>query len=422
MEPVSGAFLFLVCGVALACVVAAVMLWPRLAGSGTKTLVSRTGVLIATQALLTAAIVLITNKYFVFYATWNDLFGSDVAKVKVNQVQPTGGGRAGPAELVRRTTTDLAPEHRGREQGPAKDGRVDHLEIRGPRSGIDTEAYVYLPPQYFQPAYAGKRLPVIVLLSGGPSAMAWIKQARLPATADKAAGDRTAQPMVYVMVGAPRGCVDTPGRRGGLPETFLAQDLPPALASTYRLPFTRKGWGLAGLGEGGRCAARLAMLHSDRFATAASMGGRFDPPGPPAKSEPPAGTGEPTLPAGDAPPPASDSPLEAGNPKKHKKHHKPRHYGLPGAKGDPYGGSAVYRQDNDLLWRLEHLPPPPVAVLATTPAGGEEQRQADRLVALTRPPMWASRTIIPAQLRTLADWRPYLPQVLQWLSAHLRAE
>ncbi|MBT2210814.1 esterase family protein [Actinomadura sp. NEAU-AAG7] len=412
MEPVSAAFLFLVCGLALVGVVAAVVLWPRLAGPGPRSLVSRTGVLVATQALLTAAVVLLANKYFVFYATWNDLFGSDVAKVKVNQVQPSRGGHAGPAELVRRTTTDLAPDHRGREQGPARDGRVDRLEIHGPRSGIDTEAYAYLPPQYFQPAYAGKRLPVVVLLSGGPAAMAWIKQARLPDTADKATEDRTAQPMIYVMLGAPRACVDTPGRRGGLPETFLAQDLPPALAGTYRLPSTRKGWGLAGIGEGGRCAARLAMLHSDRFATAASLGGRFDPPGPPAKAEPP-GAGEP---------PATAVPVEAGKRHKHGKHDKPKRYGLPGAKGDPYGGSPVYRRDNDLLWRLEHLPPPPVAIFATTGAGGEEQRQADRLVALAKPPMWASRTIIPAVLKTPRDWRPHIPPVLQWLSTHLRAE
>ena len=42
--------------------------------------------------------------------------------------------------------------------------------IKGKLSGISRTAYVYLPPQYFQPRYASYRFPAIELLPGSPGA------------------------------------------------------------------------------------------------------------------------------------------------------------------------------------------------------------------------------------------------------------
>lgn len=414
MELISGTFLFLVGALAAGCLVAAVVLWPRVAGSGVRPLLARSGILLASQVTLTAALVLLTNKYFVFYATWNDLLGPDTVEVKVNQVQPSRGEEAVPSALVHRTTTDLGPKRRGHDRVPARDGRVDRLEIRGARSGLDSEAYVYLPPQYFQPAYDKKRLPVVVLISGGPSddRTAWIRQASLPEAADTARTAGRAQPMIYAMVRSVRGlvpsprppagpgadtglprpgtqdvlpaaCLDLPGHAGGQAETYFAQDLPLALAGTYRLPRTRGGWGIAGFATGGQCAARLAMLHSDRFAAAASINGQFNLPT----------DGQPAGPDG------------------------------PGGPGpDPYGGSRPYRLDNDLFWRLEHLAPPPVAILAAAGTQGPDAQQASRFASLAKPPMQAGKTLVPGAPQTLRQWRGHLPAVLEWLSAHLRGE
>ncbi|QXJ21906.1 hypothetical protein AGRA3207_002815 [Actinomadura graeca] len=392
MEPVSGLLLLLVCGLTAGCVAAAVVLWPRLGGPGARPLLARSGTLLATQALMTVSAVLLANRYFVFYATWNDLLGGDTAQVRVERVQPSGGVRMPADEPVRRMPTDLGPRRPGRERDPAADGRVDRLRFRGARSGLAAELYVYLPPQYFQAAYAGRRLPVVMVLADGaadgkadagkdPSAgaMAWIRQGRLPSAADDAEGPGNAQPMVYAMVGQGHGCIDVPGRSAGasgLAETFLSQDVPEALADTYRLPRTRKGWGLLGLAAGGHCAARLAMLHSDRFAAAAALGGRFGlPPAPPA-----------------------------------------------GPGGDPYGGSRAYRLDNDLLWRLENLPPPPVAVLAAAGTGGEDAREAERFTARVKPPMMTGSVLVPGSPGTLRQWRGRLRPVLEWTGAHLRGE
>ncbi|GGT58743.1 esterase [Actinomadura citrea] len=348
MEPVSATLIGPVCLLALGCAVAAVVLWRRLAGAGVRAVLARSGLLLATQAALTASIVLLANRYFVFYATWNDLLGHDPAHLRVQHVQPQRpAGRP-----VERTTTGLGPKRAGHRPDPAEDGRVDRLTIHGARSGVDAEAYVYLPPRYFQQT---ERLPVVVLLGDGAPADR-LRDAGPPRTAGGT------QPMVYAMVrltGA-ADCMDVPGRRPTLGETYLTQDLPEALASQYRVAESREGWGAAGTGEGGWCAARLAMLRSDRFAAAASLGGRFGAPD-----------------------------------------------------GDLYGGSERYRLGNDLLWRLQNVPPPPVSILV---AAGRGDEQARRFAALARPPMRVETSPVDGSPASPSE----VASVLTWLGARLR--
>ncbi|MEU9021943.1 hypothetical protein [Actinomadura sp. NPDC048394] len=418
MEPVSAAFLALVCVPAGACVVAAVVLWPRFAGRGARPVAARTGLLLGSQALLTASVVLLVNRYFVFYATWDDLLGGTTTNATVKQVQPSRGAESAPAGLAHRVTTELGPKRRGHQRDPAEDGRVDRLDVEGARSGLGAQAYVYLPPQYFQPRYANRRLPVVVSIAGDGSGTGtvWLRQARLADAAVAAVRAGRAQPMIYAAVGAvrrfapgpaargvrPAGCLDLPGVAGGQAETFLAQDLPLALAGTYRLPEARAGWGVTGIGTGGQCAARLAMLHSDRFTAAAALNGRFGQPagGSPADARTvvklKAGTGKaPHGRTGPAPKPRPD---------------------------DPYGGSEAYRLEQDLTWRLQHLPPPPVSVLAAAPATGPDAEAAGRFAALAKPPMRVDTMPVPGAPATLRQWRDRLPAVLEWLSARLRGE
>ncbi|GAA2596014.1 alpha/beta hydrolase-fold protein [Actinomadura fulvescens] len=380
LEPTGAGLILPVCLLAASACVLAVRRWPRLTRGGVRPLLARTGLLLTCQVLLTAAIVLISNRYFVFYATWKDLLGGDRVNVHVERVQQSRG-EADPASLVRRTTTGLGPARRDRPHDPAKDGQVDRLEITGARSGLRGEAYVHLPPEYFKPEYAARRLPVTIFMSGAPSddRLAWIDQARLPRGG-------AAAPMVSVMIRSPEGlspakrppagserptaCLDVPGQRGGRAETFFAQDLPVALSDTYRLPQTRQGWGIAGFGASGQCAARLAMLRSDRFAAAASVSGVFMP-----------------------------------------------------AQGPYYGGSKAYQQDNDLLWRLKNLPAPPISFLAA--AGKADPRtaqQAAQFVKLARPPMTAEQRVLAVTPETLRGWRDHVHQVTDWMARHLRAE
>ncbi|TYK53316.1 hypothetical protein FXF68_06280 [Actinomadura decatromicini] len=330
----SVAFIGPVCLLALGAVGAALALWRRAAGPGPRAVLARSGLLLAAQCALTASVVLLANRYFVFYPTWDDLLGNTPEGARVAHVQ-VQGPRAAPA---RRTGTEA------RSGG----GRVDVLDVRGARSGIDAKARVYLPKRYFEPG--AQPLPVAVVLTaggGGPT---------IPADA---------RPTIYVAVPLPGGrCQDVPGRTGGpLAETFLAADLPAALADAYRVPPTRDGWGVAGDGPAaGRCAARLAMLHSDRFAAVATLDARFDEP-----------------------------------------------------RGDPagYGGSEAVRRSDDLPWRLRHVPPPPVWLLAAADRDGPDAGQARRFVSLVRPPMRAETLLLAHSGGELAD-------VLQRLGDRLR--
>lgn len=56
------------------------------------------------------------------------------------------------------------------------------------------------------------------------------------------------------------------------------------------------------------------------------------------------------------------------------------------------------------------------------PAPPAAARAAERFAALARPPMHADKVLVPGDPATLKQWRDHLPAVLEWLSAHLRAE
>ncbi|GAA1532223.1 alpha/beta hydrolase-fold protein [Actinomadura kijaniata] len=416
MEPTQWGFLLPVILVAVAALTATVVLWPRFGRGGVRAVAARSGLVLASQGLLTAAIVLVANKYFVFYPTWDDLLGGDGGRVQVNSVQSDQGREARPDALVHRTTTDLAPRRRGHDPSPAKDGQVDRLQIKGARSGLDAEAYVYLPPEYFRAEYKDKRLPVVLLLSGGASdgKQDWIKQAKLPEQAARAVADGHARPTIYVMTrshraltqtteppagagadkglrkhpttvaaagGHPPSCFDVPGHGFGQAETFYTQDLTVAVADTYRTPVTRRGWAVAGFGTSGQCAARYAMLHSDAFVAGVSLNGTFDLPGGPVAPRP------------------------------------------GGPRADLYGGSRTYRQDNDLLWRLENLPQPPVSLLlGAGDDSGRPLEQAGRFAGLAKEPLRAEKLAVPGPGGSLKDWRGTMPKLVTWLNAHLAAE
>ena len=127
-----------------------------------------------------------------------------------------------------------------------------------------------------------------------------------------------ASPMVLVMlrpsVTEPRDteCTDVPG--GPQAMTFFAQDVPTAVASA--LWVRPDDWAVMGDSTGGYCATKIAMMHSDVFRAAVSFSGYY---------------------------------------------HALRDQNT----GDLWGGSPVVRDLNDPLWRLSHVPEPPIGVFAS---------------------------------------------------------
>jgi len=137
----------------------AVLMWRTLA---TRRAAFR--VLAACLAFVPAMVfgVLAVNKYYGYYQTWGamvaDLTQQDAsAAPQVPDVKLAADSRSG--------TLGGSGAHLKLAQ---RQGYLVRTTVAGPRSGITRVVYLYLPPQYFQPAYRAYRFPVIELIHGQP--------------------------------------------------------------------------------------------------------------------------------------------------------------------------------------------------------------------------------------------------------------
>lgn len=149
----------------------------------------------------------------------------------------------------------------------------------GKRSGIDRLAFVYLPPQYFQPAYANTDFPVLELLHGDPGeASGWIYGLGLAHLLDHEIDSGRIGPMVVVMPTTFSGahgqdCVDAP--HGALDDSYLTSDVADDMVADFRVLPRGPHWGIGGLSDGGFCAANLALRHVGSYGAVASMDGFY---------------------------------------------------------------------------------------------------------------------------------------------------
>ncbi|WP_328384916.1 esterase family protein [Streptomyces sp. NBC_00400] len=380
----SRSLFYAVAAVAVVCVGLTLWLWPRFAGRGPRALLGRLGVIAATQLAVVAALGLAVNANFQFYGSWRELLGLyDDAPAAVGKWGDAG--TAGPAGdpskgLVQASGADGLDKVHGLPKGePSLVGKVESVRIVGKRTRAVDPAYVYLPPQYFQPQYARQRFPVVVALSGYPGGTFLLGQhLRLPQTAGRLIREGTMQPTVIVMlrptIAPPRDtqCVDVPG--GPQAETFFARDVPDALKSRYRVGHDPGGWGVMGYSSGGSCALQLAMRHDRTYTSAAALSPDYK---------------------------VSNDPT-TGN--------------LFGEGRD----RGRRRQEHDLMWRLRHLPAPRVDVLVGTSRTGEKNYPAARaFLAAVRPPMKADSIVLAHGSHNFATWRRELPAALEWMSRSL---
>jgi len=417
----SGSFLVVTIIVAVGWIAIVVVVWPRLARQpdsrqGSKgrraagllagQLAGRAGLLLASQALVLAAFLIWLNGYFSFYGSWSELFGgtaiaktartprhADPYLVSGGAAAPTGRPSRGlPASVVfYGLGLGPGPGHSGpaprdsgrgvrrlaRLAGAARYGMIARVLIRGLRTGLVTSSgYVYLPPQYFQSAYAGERFPAVLALTGYPGgAKSIVDRLGLPATAARLAAHGRARPVVYVMLNVspvfPRDteCTNVPA--GPQVASFFAVDVPLAIERTFRVTTNPAGWGTLGYSTGGYCAAKLAMLYPRTFSAAVSLAGYYFA--------------------------LHDS-----------------------TTGNLYGDSRAYQNENNLDWRLRHLPAPPVSVLVTTSKVGESTYPGTlKFLRLIRPPMHGYSFILPVGGHNFGVWSQELPQALRWLTSRL---
>ncbi|MEO3972278.1 alpha/beta hydrolase-fold protein [Streptomyces sp. CAU 1734] len=365
----SGKVLVIAVAGAAALFAATVWLWPRLAGRGPRAVAGRIGLLLATQLAVFAAVGLVANNAYLFFGSWSDLLGREQKLGTV--VDHTPG-----AERIRVVGTE--PLDVPGPGWPERAGRIDKTVVTGEKSGLRSPAYIYLPPEYFQPQYRKRNFPAAVVLTGYPgTAENLIKALDYPATALEQARAGRMQPMILVMLRStpapPRDteCVDIPD--GPQAETFFAVDLPDAVSRSYRVGTEARNWGIIGNSTGGHCALKIALHHPGRYAAGAGLSAYYRA--------------------------AEDI-----------------------STGDLFHGDQALRERADLLLSLDRLPPRASSFLVTSSREGEPNlRDTLRFIGKVRPPARVSSILLDSGGHNFNTWRREIPPALVWLSGRLGA-
>lgn len=354
------------------------VMWSRLRGG--SAVVVRGALLLTCQVSAVLLVAVVANDYGYFYTSWSELSGQNPAR------SPTVSEALAQHRQVNRASQRVAPAMRllgdsswsTRSQWPTR-GRVESVQLVGQRSGLGEHAYVYLPPQYFAASWRGRLFPGVEVMTGYPgNERSLVTRMHYPDQELDAIRAHRAQPMVLVMlrpsVTEPRDteCTDVPG--GPQAMTFFTQDVPVAVEHALRVRPT--GWGVIGDSTGGYCATKLALMRSDVFTSAVSFSGYY-----------------------------------------HALH--------DATTGDLWGGSPAVREQNDPLWRLGHLPEPPISLFASIapgeggPEGYQDTMRLRRAVSGGHGPLKLTLVVVRDGGHNFAAWSALMPRAFSWLSAQL---
>jgi S-formylglutathione hydrolase FrmB len=362
--------------------------WSRVRGPRLVRVGSRLALVATAQVAALAVGLVALNDYGQFFTSWSELLGTGPAASVVNQqhfgaaptTTPTARhalrGRTPTFAHVAVTGTALpagtrATSWSARSQWATR-GAVLEMNVPGSTTGLTEQALVYLPPAYF----AGVRaMPVVEVMTGYPgSTLLLVDRLHYPSYL-LAAMDAGTRPMVLVLlrpsVTYPRDteCTDVPN--GPQAFSYFANDVPSVVASTFALRPT--SYGAIGDSTGAMCAVKLAVTDPQRFVAAVSLSGYFRA--------------------------VRDI-----------------------TTGDLYGGSTTVRHRNDIMWRLQHLPLPPVSLLVATSLterGADGYRSAQKLLALVHAPMSADEIVLSHGGHNFETWTQEIPPALRWLGSHL---
>jgi enterochelin esterase-like enzyme len=225
--------------------------WARLRGPLVARWLVRLTMIGCCQATAVAVVAVWLNDSNSFYTSWADLFG-----------------RENPPSVAADPTAPAA------DFRPAGDGMLTAM-YHGPESGLTGQVMVWIPPQYREPAYRGYRFPVIMLLHGIPgSPQGWVTRGDAPARIGALMSDGRLTPAVLVIPRIDPGhintdCTDVPG--GARDATWLADDVPNLIKSTFRVADSGSGWGMVGISTGGYCAAKLTLQYPKTFTAAVAL-------------------------------------------------------------------------------------------------------------------------------------------------------
>ncbi|WP_336319147.1 alpha/beta hydrolase [Streptomyces lavendofoliae] len=269
---------FLVTAVALAviAVLLPLALWSRVRGPAVVRAATRLGMVGFAQFTAIVVVFVAVNNVNGLYDSWDDLLGTSDHVDSAIDLGPDGlgGRRVSDLPKTRQTFT--------RVDDPAMGPGVRRTVLHGGISGVKAEVYVWLPPQYDDPAHKDREFPVVELLSGFPgSPKSWFVGMRANRQLEPLMRNGTVEPFILV---APRshllgrtdtGCANVPGTINA--DTWLSVDVRKMVTDNFRAADTADGWAVAGFSSGAHCATKLTIAHPDRYRFGVSMSGYNDP-------------------------------------------------------------------------------------------------------------------------------------------------
>ncbi len=368
----SEGFLWLVIVGVIALPVLTILLWGRVPGPRAVKLGSRLSLILLSQAMAVLLAALWINNSYQLYDSWSDLMGDNGATGSIQTASAQSTATAGTVEAKGSRSPELLPN--AKLFGPltkVKDGFV--TTVTGPESKISGIVAVWLPPQYYEPAYAHTKFPVIQLLSGTPGTpQTWLEGMQSPEllAAQVKAGE--AHPFVLVSASInvdgrhDPDCSNIPG--GPQVATWLTTDVRNLLESSFRISPNRDSWGLMGYSEGGLCASKLVLQYPDEYAAAVSISGDDHPDGDLLKP-----------------------------------------------------GTAAWNE-NSPIWLIQHDRPQPVALLLTgTRQDSDVAAEAAAMSAAAKSPTSVATLISARGGHNMGVWKSVEPPAFDWFSQHLAA-
>jgi enterochelin esterase-like enzyme len=229
----------------------------------------RSATVVTAVALVVVACSLAGNMIGGFFPTLGSLLGT---------ANVSGEGTDGDAGVNGAVLGQF--EEYNRDRGAKGLGSTFHLSVIGIRTGLTRDVNLYLPPQYYNPAYEHFTFPVIEWIPNYPSGPEVAGSGyQLPEAIDAAITKNVLVPSVIVIpdptgnpkVGHDSECVDQVD--GMANDTFLTADVRSWALKTLKVSADRSSWTIAGWSSGGYCALNLATRHPQWYTNAASVSG-----------------------------------------------------------------------------------------------------------------------------------------------------
>ncbi len=255
----------IVVAVALLTIIAIPLFWER----WKRKLLWRTVTILCAVVSIVVTTGLAGNMIGGFFPTLGSLLGTGVYAAESIDAETSANGEN--LDLVR----DVGAAH-------AKDGKgtVVHMKVTGRRTKLTRDVTVYLPPQYFDPAYKSLKFPAIEWIPNYPSGPEVVTDGyKLPEQLDAAIAKRVLPPVVVIMpdptgvpkIGHDTECVDEVN--GTANDTYLTADLREWALHKLGVAADRKAWTFAGWSSGGYCAMNLVTRHPQWYGQAVSVSG-----------------------------------------------------------------------------------------------------------------------------------------------------